>query len=170
MTTQKPIVQRSIERFGGSRVGAWIILNLFAPVDTWLLTVSKGRIGSTRVGYPTLLLTTIGAKTGQQRTVPLIYIPHGEKLFLVASNGGEPKNPGWYYNLCANPLVQVTRDGTVASYLAREVEPDERAAIWAKALSIYTGFEAYRKRTTRAQIPIIELQPQSPSASRAARA
>ena len=113
------------------------------------------------IGLPVVQLTSLGAKSGQPRTVPLLAIPRGDELILVASNWGGQRNPGWYYNLRQNPLVTVCKDGKTRAYLAREAEGAERDALWQEAVAVYGGYEAYRARTGGRVIPIMVLTPQN---------
>lgn len=105
------------------------------------------------------LLTTIGAKSRQPRTTPLLYTADGESIILIASNGGQPRHPSWYYNLRANPEITFLRGGREQTYIAREVAGDERAALWRKAAALYPGYNVYQQRAGQRQIPVILLTP-----------
>ncbi|HEX2285011.1 MAG TPA: nitroreductase/quinone reductase family protein [Mycobacterium sp.] len=105
-----------------------------------------------------MLLTTIGAKTGQQRTLPLLYLVDGDELILIASNYGRKGHPAWYRNLVANPKVEVLAGKRSGSYTATEItEPAERERVWALALDQYAGYGDYEKLAGDRTIPLIRL-------------
>jgi deazaflavin-dependent oxidoreductase (nitroreductase family) len=109
-------------------------------------------------GRAVVLLTTRGAKTGKLRKVPLMRVEHEGRYAIVASLGGAPKNPVWYYNVKADPHVEL-QDGTVTSdFKAREVTGDEKAIWWERAVAAYPDYAEYQKKTTR-QIPVFVLEP-----------
>jgi len=109
-------------------------------------------------GRPVVLLTTRGAKSGKLRKVPLMRVEHESKYAIVASLGGAPKNPVWYYNVKANPHVEL-QDGTVSrDYKAREVTGEEKAVWWERAVAAYPDYAEYQKKTTR-EIPVFVLEP-----------
>lgn len=112
-----------------------------------------GRVGRA----PILLLTTIGRRSGEPRTAPLLYLRDGERLAIVASFGGHPKHPVWYLNLTANPEVnvQVGRDRFDAA--ARTATPEERERLWPLFVEMYPGYAGYQEKTTR-EIPIVLLE------------
>src|SRR5271168_2136163 len=94
------------EALARSRVGAWLYMHVLTPVDRFLLTKTKGRIGTTvgtRFSKDTVLLGCVGARSGLKREVPLLSTPVGEEFVLIASQGGAIDNPAWYHNLKANP-------------------------------------------------------------------
>ncbi len=118
---------------------------------------NAGKVGGPFAGRTLLLLHTIGAKSGQSRLNPVAYIRDGEQLAIIASKGGAPTNPGWYYNLVANPLVTV-EVGT-EQFQARAViaEEPERTRLYAKMVEMMPAFAEYQRRTTRV-IPVIVLR------------
>jgi deazaflavin-dependent oxidoreductase (nitroreductase family) len=121
---------------------------------------SGGTQGTELRGMPVILLTTIGAKTGKIRKTPLMRVEHDGQYAIVASLGGAPKNPVWYYNVKAHPHVEL-QDGTVSGdYEAREVTGDEKARWWERAVAAYPDYADYQKNTDR-QIPVFVLSPLS---------
>ena len=109
-------------------------------------------------GMKVVLVTTRGAKTGKLRKVPLMRVEHEGRYAMVASLGGAPKNPVWYYNVVADPHVDL-QDGTeVKDYIAREVHGEEKAQWWERAVAAYPDYADYQKRTDR-QIPVFVLDP-----------
>ena len=114
--------------------------------------------GSEMKGKPIILLTTVGAKTGKVRKTPLMRVEHGGEYAVVASLGGAPKNPVWYYNIKAHPRVEL-QDGTVTKeYEAREVSGDEKAVWWERAVEAWPDYADYQTKTDR-QIPVFVLTP-----------
>jgi deazaflavin-dependent oxidoreductase (nitroreductase family) len=121
---------------------------------------SGGAEGNEMQGKPVILLTTIGAKTGKLRKTPLMRVEHNGEYAVVASLGGAPKHPVWYYNVVKNPRVEL-RDETVAGdYDAREVFGDEKAAWWERAVAAWPDYAKYQEKTDR-QIPVFVLTPAS---------
>ena len=119
---------------------------------------SGGTEGTEMQGKPVILLTTVGAKSGKIRKTPLMRVEHDGEYAIVASLGGAPKNPVWYYNVKANPRVEL-QDGTVTKdYEAREVFGDERATWWERAVAAWPDYANYQKKTDR-QIPVFVLTP-----------
>lgn len=134
-------------------------------VNVWLYQRTDGRLGGKwRVGaafpwgIPVLLLTTTGRKTGQQRLSALLYLPDGDKVVLVASQGGRASNPAWYLNLKANSEVTVQIKGDIRTMTARTATDAERAYYWPKLVGLYADFDKYQSYTTR-QIPVVILEP-----------
>lgn len=116
----------------------------------------KGQVGGVWEGKPLLLLTTTGAKTGQPRTTPVMYLREGNRLFIFASKGGAPTQPAWYHNLLAHPAVSVEIGDQAFSATAKPVTGEERDQIYARWADRYPQFRDYQTRTTRV-IPVIEL-------------
>jgi deazaflavin-dependent oxidoreductase (nitroreductase family) len=108
-------------------------------------------------GATTLLLTTTGRKSGQPRTTPLIYARDGDRLVVVASQGGAPRHPNWYENLSRDPNVEVQLQDEVFAARARTAVGEERERLWAKANEVWPHYEAYKRRTSR-RIPVVVLE------------
>ena len=109
-------------------------------------------------GGPVIVLTSVGAKTGKLRKSPLMRVEHDGEYAVVASLGGAPKNPVWYYNLTANPRVEL-QDGPVKKdYQAREVHGEEYATWFERAVAVWPDYAEYQKKTTRT-MPIFVLTP-----------
>jgi deazaflavin-dependent oxidoreductase (nitroreductase family) len=138
---------------------SWPVIRRVMAGHTFLYRASGGLIGHHVPGAPpTLLLTHVGAKSGQKRVSPLSYTKgDGDDLVLVASKGGYPKNPAWFHNLKANPdtTVQVGREHR--SVHARVATPEERDRLWPRVVDNYSGYAEYQKRTDR-QIPLVILE------------
>jgi deazaflavin-dependent oxidoreductase (nitroreductase family) len=116
--------------------------------------------GSEMKGKPIILLTTIGAKSGKIRKTPLMRVEHGGEYAVVASLGGAPKNPVWYYNIKAHPQVELQDGADTKDYEAREVIGDEKAAWWERAVEAWPDYAEYQTKTDR-QIPVFVLTPVS---------
>lgn len=109
-------------------------------------------------GKPIILLTSVGARSGKLRKTPLMRIEHDGEYAVVASRGGAPTHPVWYYNLVQNPHVEL-QDGPVKrDYRAREVSGDERATWWERAVEAWPAYEEYQTKTDRL-IPVFVLTP-----------
>jgi len=130
-------------------------------MDGAVLKWSKGKRSLTTLlaGLPVVVLTTTGARSGKPRTTPLAGYPDGENIILVASSLGSNHHPGWYYNLKANPEVQLSINGQTGKYVARISDNSEREGYWQLALSYYPGYLAYEKRCGGREIPIVVLEP-----------
>ena len=105
-----------------------------------------------------LLLDHVGAKSGTLRTSPLLFVPDGENLVLVASKGGFPKHPAWFHNLRANPVTYAQVGGERRRVRARVASAAERPRLWDEAVAIWPGYDDYRARTDR-EIPLVVLEP-----------
>ncbi len=117
---------------------------------------NNGVVRSNFDGVPLLLLHTTGAKSGQPRINPLAYYADGDRLVIIASKGGAPSNPDWYYNLLANPIVTLEVGDEQFQARATAVEDPERTHLYDKVATAMPGFDEYRRKTTRA-IPVVVL-------------
>jgi deazaflavin-dependent oxidoreductase (nitroreductase family) len=123
-----------------------------------LFRMSGGRIGKRLVANDMLLLTTRGRTSGRAHTVPLLYLPDGEAVVVIASWGGRDYHPDWYLNLVADPAATVNIGGVSRPVTARTAAGKERATWWQRALRAYHGYRDYQSRTSR-EIPIVVLEP-----------
>jgi deazaflavin-dependent oxidoreductase (nitroreductase family) len=153
------IVQRAVRRLIATRPVTWALSHTMHRLDGAVLRTSGGRTtaGALFTGLPLITLTTTGAKSGRPRSVPLVGIPDGERLILIASNWGQTKHPAWYHNVRANPAVTVTLNGKTAPYVARELTGAEREGAWARAVAVYPGYRGYAARAVRG-IPVVMLE------------
>ena len=119
---------------------------------------SGGTQGTTLRDLPVIILTTKGAKSGKIRKSPLMRVEHDGKYAAVASLGGAPKNPVWYYNVVADPHVEVQDGPARKEYTAREVTGEEKAAWWERAVAAYPDYDDYQDKTER-EIPVFVLEP-----------
>jgi len=120
-----------------------------------ILGVSRGKVLGTAFGMPTLQLHTIGRTSGQVRTTMLTSPVYDEdRVVLVASKGGDDRDPQWYRNLGANPDVEVTMHGVTRPLRARTATPAERAELWPLIVQAYKGYAGYQERSAR-EIPVV---------------
>lgn len=145
-------------RQSAGRAAPHWILRLMARAHPLLNKLTGGRAFNTLGGFETCFVTMTGAKTGKQRIVPLLHLPHGNGLILVASQTGRPENPAWYANLRKNPDIEVSHRGDTVFLRAREVADDEKPELWAVCEASYPEFVRYRARTTR-DIPMFMCEP-----------
>ena len=133
-----------------------LIARLFVRAHALLYSVSNGKIATTMRGFPILLLTTRGAKTGKRRQGPIVPLVEGDHVYVIASLGGAPSHPAWFNNLKVNPDVEV--QWYADKYRARaEILPEpERSRVWERVVAAMPGFGDYQKKTSRV-IPVIQL-------------
>jgi len=117
---------------------------------------NRGKNGGPFAGTPILLLTTTGAKSGQRRTTPLMFIPDGDRLLVIASNVSAPAHPDWYRNLVAHPEVTVEVGTETFDATAVVTQGAERDRLWTRIVELYPFFTGHQAKTTR-QIPVIAL-------------
>jgi deazaflavin-dependent oxidoreductase (nitroreductase family) len=118
---------------------------------------NEGRVGGPFEGAPVLLLTSTGAKSGEQRTTPVMYLPDGERMVIFASKGGAPTNPAWYHNLLANPTATVEVGPETVEVNARVTSGEERERLFNHQSGQYPQFADYAQKTTR-EIPVVALE------------
>jgi len=118
---------------------------------------NEGRVGGPFEGSPVLLLTSTGAKSGERRTTPVMYLPDGERMVVFASKGGAPDHPSWYKNLEANPdaTIQVRRERIPVR--ARTAQGSERTRLWELMNEVWPAYDEYQRRTDR-EIPVVVLE------------
>jgi F420H(2)-dependent quinone reductase len=119
---------------------------------------TNGAEGSDTQGHRVIILTYVGAKSGKLRKTPLMRVEHDGQYAAVASLGGAPQNPVWYYNLLANPHVELQDVTVKRDYLAREVSGDERDLWWDRAVAAFPDYAQYQTKTDRV-IPVFVLDP-----------
>ncbi len=119
---------------------------------------TAGEIGYIWNNATTLLLTTKGRKSGEQKTVPLIFVADGDNYVMIASLGGAPRHPAWYLNLAAEPRVTLQVKDKVFDAIATTAQSPERERLWAKAVDAWPQYDDYQAKTSR-QIPVVVLEP-----------
>jgi deazaflavin-dependent oxidoreductase (nitroreductase family) len=118
---------------------------------------TNGETGYIWNGSPTLLLTTIGRKSGEPRTIAIIYTQVGDKWVIIASKGGSPVHPLWYRNILEDPKVEVQIKGDRYKAVARTADSPEREELWAKAIENWPNYDEYQRRTERV-IPVVVIE------------
>jgi deazaflavin-dependent oxidoreductase (nitroreductase family) len=119
---------------------------------------NEGKVGGPFEGAPVLLLTSTGAKSGEQRTTPVVYQPDGDRMVIFASKAGAPENPAWFHNLRANPTATVEVGSDTVEVEAIVTDGDERERLFSKQKQLMPQFADYEQKTTR-EIPVVALQP-----------
>jgi F420H(2)-dependent quinone reductase len=156
--SQKSRSAKALQTLAQTRLGGVLFLTVIPAIDRRLLPLTAGKV-SIAVGQPVLLLHARGAKSGVERTTPLLATKRGDVLVVVASKAGADSHPAWFHNVSANPDVDVSIDGTRRPMRARVAEGDERERLWAMACDNYTGYRAYQRRAGDRVIPIVVLEP-----------
>jgi F420H(2)-dependent quinone reductase len=134
------------------------ILKLFAQLNAAVYRMSGGRVMGKMGNSDICVVRMQGARSGKWRDVPLMYVPNGNGVALVASLGGAPKHPVWYHNLVAHPDIEVLVKGSTRKLRARIASAAEKAAVWPKCVAAYPPYEAYQRKTTR-DIPVFICDP-----------
>lgn len=119
---------------------------------------NDGKVGGPFEGAPVLLLTSTGAKSGEQRTTPVVYQQDGDRMVIFASKAGAPSNPAWFHNLRANPTATVEVGPDTVEVEAVITDGDERERLFSKQKQLMPAFADYEQKTER-QIPVVALQP-----------
>ena len=128
------------------------------------ITEAGTTAGTNMHGKPIILLISLGAKTGKLRKTPLMRVEHDGRYAAVASLGGAPKNPVWYYNLKADSRVELQDAALTKTYAAREVFGEEKALWWQRAVDAFPDYADYQRNTDR-QIPVFVLEATADSES-----
>jgi deazaflavin-dependent oxidoreductase (nitroreductase family) len=152
-------LQKNFHRFFMLRLVTAFFASRIHRIDKAILKLTKGRhTGSEILGWNIIQLTTIGAKTGQPRTMPLIALFDDKKIAVIASSFGRKHNPAWYYNLKTHPECKVEWNKRAVTCIARETSNDEYDKYWQLAVSYYEGYEKYKEWAGR-EIPVMVLEP-----------
>ena len=154
-------LQRGVQRVASTALGVTLVIPTAHRLDRLVLQVSRGRTTAAGLlsGLPVITLTTIGARSNQPRTVPLVAIPDGDKVVVIASNYGQQQHPAWYFNLRKNPHAVLTRGRQQRNYIAREVEGTEYDRYWQQAVRLYAGYATYKSRAGGRRIPVLVMTP-----------
>lgn len=155
--------QRSIQRLTAQRWAARFMTTRLQRWDMWVHRLSHGRWTASELltGLPVIFIRTAGARTGSPRITPLLGIEHEGAFLVVATKFGANHHPDWYFNLKANPRVEVTFRGKHMSCQALELAGVQRDAGWTRAVKQYPGYRAYEQRADGRRIPVLILQPTS---------
>jgi F420H(2)-dependent quinone reductase len=126
-------------------------------LHSFVYRATNGRLGGRLAGGPVLLLTTTGRRSGEERTVPLLYLRDGERFVVVGSNGGTASHPAWWLNLKANPEATVEIGRRKLRVRAEQAIQRDKERLWPRLVEMYGGYESYRERTNR-EIPVVLLR------------
>jgi deazaflavin-dependent oxidoreductase (nitroreductase family) len=155
-------IQRVTQKVAASGPGAWVFQRTMYPIDKGLYRLTKGRltVPGLMAGLPVIMMTTTGAKTGQDRTMPLVGIPMGDDLAVMGSNFGQSSTPGWVYNLRAKPEATVEFGSESVAVAARSATTAETERAFEAGAAFYGGFPKYRQRASHREIEVFVLEPQ----------
>ncbi len=146
-----------VQRLGSTRPGVWTIKHVVSPLDRRLYRLTGGRISTSgRAEAPVLLLTTTGRKTGKQRTIPVFYLAHGERVILCNVNPGFERPNPWTLNLRANPVAQLQIGSDQRAYKAREATADEIAHYWPLLTEMWPAYQQHYTRSGQRSIFVLE--------------
>lgn len=150
-----------VKSLAATPFGSWLLPKLLHRIDMLLFRITSNRICLTSLltGLPVIILTHTGAKSGLQRQLPLVALQDGKNLILIASYFGSQRHPAWYFNLKANPRVEVSRGKQTAHFIARQALNEERRLYWSLAEQHYTGYHLYQSKAGSREIPVIVLEP-----------
>ena len=156
---QANLFHRAMRQFAASGPGSWLFARVLHRIDRPIYRITGGRhtLASLVSGLPVVMLTTTGARSGQQRTLPVLGLPTADGLAVIASNFGQERHPSWYYNLRANPQGYVTVNGRRSAFRASEAQGEVRARIWQEGLSVYPGWSQYERRASHREIAVFVL-------------
>jgi deazaflavin-dependent oxidoreductase (nitroreductase family) len=153
-------VQRGVVALASTRPVSALSRRLLPSVDRFVLRRTKGRSTLTSVtsGLPVLWLTTVGARSGQKRTVPLLGFPVGDDLAVLGTHFGSQTTPGWVHNLETTPRAEVEYRGRKEQVEARPAAAEEASLVWDLAARAYPGYEQYAGRAAHRVIRVFVLE------------
>ena len=152
-------IQRVTQKVAASGPGAWVFQRTLYPIDKGLYRLTNGRltVPGLMAGLPVIMLTTTGAKTGKDRTMPLLGIPMDDDIAVIGSNYGQKRTPGWVYNLEANPEATVSYRDRSIEVTARPATDAEADRAFEIAAGFYPGYGKYRARASHRTIRVFVL-------------
>lgn len=146
--------QMSAEEFAKMRK----FIKPFSKLNVFIYKLTRGLLMGKFQGRPVMLVTMTGAKTGNKRTIPLMYVPYKEGVIVVGSQGGAPKSPVWVKSIQQNPDVVVQYRGNKMELRARQADDAEKAEVWPTCVKNYPPYQDYQDRTDR-NIPVFICEP-----------
>lgn len=146
-------------RLAATRVMACVYAHTLHRLDRVTLRLTRRRTTFAALvsGLPVIMLTTTGARSGRERTMPVLGLPYGRELIVIGSNFGRRAHPAWYHNLRKHPLAAITQRGVTTAVSARLLEGEERERCFAAATAIYPGYAAARRRAAHREIGVFRL-------------
>jgi deazaflavin-dependent oxidoreductase (nitroreductase family) len=153
-------VQRVIQKIVSTGPASWLFQRTLYPIDKLLFRLTKGRVTVPGLlgGLPVIMLTTTGAKSGKDRTMPLLGIPMDGDVAIIGSNYGQESTPGWVYNLRASPKATVGHRAHSANVTARPANEAESERAFEVGAVFYPGFPKYRERASHREIEVFVLE------------
>ncbi|HSO99584.1 MAG TPA: nitroreductase family deazaflavin-dependent oxidoreductase [Solirubrobacteraceae bacterium] len=155
---EKTRLEKVLQSFAQTPWGGKLFITVFPAIDRRLMPLTHGRL-STGLGQPIVLLHARGAKTGVERTTPLLATKTGEQIIVVASKAGAVRHPAWYHNVRANPELEVSVGGERLPMRGRIAAGEERERLWAVVCDNYSGYATYQRRAGSREIPVVVLEP-----------
>lgn len=158
-SSSSPVLSRQ------ERMDLWLsraLPRLSGRANRMVIRASRGRLGSRKRGIPIGLLTTTGRRSQRERTVPLMYLDHGDRFLIVASNAGYDRPPAWLLNLEANPAALFEPRGNRVAVRGRVVSADERTQLWPRLVEHNPLWNAFQSYTDRDNV-VVALEPTSPA-------
>lgn len=140
---------RAVQKLAGSPLFAKVAPSVITPVDRLVHRLTGGRHILSEGLVPTLVLTAIGARSGEPRTVPLACVPDDDVIYLVGSNFGREEHPAWTANLLRNPRATVSFEGRTFPVEASLLGVEEKAAVWPKLRAVWPNYDVYTERSGR---------------------
>ena len=160
---QAGTLRRFTRRLAGTRGMSWVNARVLHHIDRAVYRLSRGRatLSSWMTGFPIVMLTTTGARSGRRRTLPVVGWADGDSLIVIASNYGRPRNPSWYHNLRNSTRASVTVDGATREVEAREVTGEQRDAYYRQGIALNPAWSDYERWAAPRRIPVMRLDPVS---------
>ena len=137
----------------------WKAWEVFTRFNILAYRATGGRVGGRFGKAPILLLHHFGARSGVERVAPLLYLPDGDGMVIVASKGGTDRHPAWYHNLVAHPDVTAEVGSERRTVQARVLKGKEREEMWPRVVDLYGNYEGYQRHAGERQIPLVRLEP-----------
>jgi len=156
-TKPRRIRRALIEPLARSEAGRWWLINVAPKLDPVIFRLTRGRL--TSVPAHILFITHTGARSGQKRQNPLTYFTDGEDLVVMASNYGRERHPAWYYNVKANPEVEVRAAGRRGKFRAQVTDGEDRERLWGLAKQLSRVYADYEDRAAGREIQVVRLVP-----------
>jgi deazaflavin-dependent oxidoreductase (nitroreductase family) len=153
------VLKNVFGKVGMSRGVQWYLRHISPRVDPMLIRLTRGRVSSMGAWPRCILLTHTGARSGIERTTPLIYFTDGDRVILIASNYGATRHPAWYHNVIANPTVTLCRGGFEGRFVGQEVTGAEYDRLWGLATQWNPGYRRYEASSGDRRIPLLACAP-----------
>lgn len=159
-TAPRGRVRRALHSMANTAAGRWYGIEIGSRIDPVLLRLTRGRFATTAF-FPLVLLRVPGRRSGELRTVPLVYFTDGDEVILIASSFGRRRHPAWYLNLAAAEEAELVAGGVTATYAPRHVAGDERRRLYALAVRNYAGYGTYEQMAAGSdrEIAVVAMRP-----------